>query len=84
MKLESEIKAKTEQNPEGKDVRWKVFRPVLDAKKCDPTCVSIALCPRAAIEVVNAKPKINYDICDGCLICLRECTHSAITETKDA
>ncbi len=56
MKLESEIKAKTEQNPEGKDVRWKVFRPVLDAKKCDPTCVSIALCPRAAIEVVNAKP----------------------------
>ncbi|MBI4894881.1 MAG: 4Fe-4S binding protein [Candidatus Aenigmarchaeota archaeon] len=81
MKLESEIKARQEIKEE-KDVRWKVFRPVLNAKKCDSTCVSIALCPRAAIEIVSNKPKINYDLCDGCLICLRECTHSAITEEK--
>ena len=82
MKLESDIKYKVEAKQEEKGMRWKAFRPVLDAKKCDQTCPSITFCPRQAIIVLNSKPKIDYDLCDGCLICLRECTHGAISEEK--
>ncbi len=81
MKKESEIKMNIEK-PEEKNVIWKAFRPVLDPKKCSPDCVSIAYCPRKAIIVDKDKPKIDYNLCDGCLICLRECTHGAITEEK--
>jgi 2-oxoacid:acceptor oxidoreductase delta subunit (pyruvate/2-ketoisovalerate family) len=80
MKLESEIK-QTEKQVE-KDIRWKAFIPVLDPKKCDPTCPCIVYCPRQAIVIANNKPKIDYSLCDGCLICLRECPHGAITEEK--
>jgi len=83
MKAESEIKSKIEQKDEQKEIRWKAFTPVLDPKKCEPNCISIALCPRQAISVLNNKPKIDYDLCDGCLICLRECPHGAITEEKN-
>ena len=83
MKTESEIKfVLNPQIEEKKELRWKAFRPVLDAKKCEPACISVKLCPRKAIIIVNDKPKIDYNLCDGCLVCLRECTHGAILEEK--
>ena len=81
MIIESEIKQKLEEK-EVKDTRWKAFKPVLDSKKCEPTCPCIIYCPRQAITIVNEKPKIDYNLCDGCLICLRECPHGAISEEK--
>jgi|WetSurMetagenome_2_1015567.scaffolds.fasta_scaffold1151713_2 2-oxoacid:acceptor oxidoreductase delta subunit (pyruvate/2-ketoisovalerate family) len=62
----------------------RTYRPRIDLKKCQKTYNCFMFCPRNAI-LINAEghPVINYTLCDGCLICLRECPAVAITEEKE-
>lgn len=74
----------TEKKLEQKEVLpVRVFRPKIDLKKCVKTYRCYAVCPENAIVMENGFPKINYDVCTGCLICLRECPCGAITEERE-
>lgn len=79
---EDEIK---EKKPVQKEVTpARVFRPKLNTKICMKTYGCYAVCPENAIVMEkDGFPKINYGICTGCLICLRECACGAITEEKE-
>ena len=58
-------------------------KPKISMAICQKNFHCVVFCPKNAVTV-NAKgePNINYDLCDGCLICLRECPAYAITEEK--
>ncbi|MBI2075813.1 MAG: 4Fe-4S binding protein [Candidatus Aenigmarchaeota archaeon] len=81
MIAEDGIKEKKPTQAEVFPVR--VFRPRLELKKCKKTYGCYAACPENAIVIEKGFPKINYDVCTGCLICLRECPCGAITEERE-
>ena len=63
---------------------WRVFRPVLDRKKCTKCHLCILHCPEAAIKAgQNDYPETDYSICKGCLICLRVCPVGAIEDVRE-
>lgn len=64
--------------------KTRMFRPKIDQKKCQKTYNCFMFCPRNAINIgKEGFPEINYALCDGCLICLRECPSVAIIEEKE-
>lgn len=71
-----------EKAPKPADMR--VLKPRINLNVCGKNYNCVVFCPRNAIAV-NQKgwPVINYDLCDGCLICLRECPTSAIIDERD-
>lgn len=61
----------------------RVIRPKIDLRVCGKNYHCVVFCPRNAISVgQKGWPVVNYGLCDGCLICLRECPTSAITEER--
>ncbi len=59
----------------------RISKPKIDLNRCQKNYRCFVFCPRDAIEIKpNGFPFINYDQCDGCLICLRECPATAIVE----
>jgi pyruvate ferredoxin oxidoreductase gamma subunit len=59
---------------------WRTMRPVLDLERCH-RChwVCSTLCPDGAISVEpDGAPRIDYDHCKGCMICVAVCPHHAI------
>ncbi len=83
MKTEQEIKAKLEMRTSETVTFWRAVKPVADPKlPADKSCV--IFCPHGAItQLPDEKIKIDYDRCDGCLICLRECHSGAIKEVRE-
>ena len=92
IKSASEIDSKLEVLPIARCARydiiqqkfWRNLRPIVDTKiEANRQCA--VFCPRNAIIWMEAekKLKINYDFCDGCLICLRECHSGAIKEERE-
>lgn len=64
------------------DVRQ--FKPLIDIKKCSKNYKCLIFCPKNAITANKSGfPVIDYNICDGCLICLRECPVAAISEERE-
>jgi len=60
---------------------WRVFRPVIDQKKCIKCSACWRSCPDAAIYVDGKGAyRVNYDYCKGCLICMKECPVDAISK----
>jgi 2-oxoacid:acceptor oxidoreductase delta subunit (pyruvate/2-ketoisovalerate family) len=55
--------------------------PEIHLKSCEKNYNCVFFCPKNAVSI-NQKgyPVIDYELCDGCLICLRECPFSAIVE----
>jgi len=62
---------------------WRVFKPIIDLKKCISCKTCFTFCPDSAIKWVNNRPQIDYHICKGCLICQRECPVKAINSVRD-
>jgi pyruvate ferredoxin oxidoreductase gamma subunit len=59
---------------------WRTMRPVIDHDRCHRcTWVCSTLCPDGAIAVDAAgSPRIDYDHCKGCLVCVAVCPPHAI------
>jgi len=61
---------------------WRTLRPVIDYDRCNRCWwVCSAFCPDGAIQVEDATPRIDYDHCKGCLVCVAQCPPHAI-ETR--
>ena len=54
---------------------WRTMRPVIDLARCNRcTWVCGSFCPDSAIAVdEEGYPRIDYDHCKGCLICVAVC-----------
>jgi 2-oxoacid:acceptor oxidoreductase delta subunit (pyruvate/2-ketoisovalerate family) len=64
--------------------RLRVLKPKIDLKKCEKNYNCIVSCPHNAItRRGDGYPVIDYNLCTGCLICLRECPTFAITEEHE-
>lgn len=64
----------------GKTGSWRVFRPVIDAGKCNQCGLCALYCPEAAID---EEFKIDLDYCKGCGICANECPKKAIEMVRE-
>jgi pyruvate ferredoxin oxidoreductase gamma subunit len=61
---------------------WRTLRPVIDYDRCNRCWwVCSAFCPDGAIVVEQGTPRIDYDHCKGCLVCVAQCPPHAI-ETR--
>jgi 2-oxoacid:acceptor oxidoreductase delta subunit (pyruvate/2-ketoisovalerate family) len=70
--------------PQKPPARMRIIKPRIDLKKCQKNFNCLVLCPHNAISVgKNGFPVIDYNLCTGCLICLRECPVSAINEEHE-
>lgn len=61
---------------------WRIFKPVIDHKKCIKCKNCWLVCPDSAIDW-KGKPVIDYQLCKGCLVCYNECPVKAISKTND-
>ncbi|MBP2675617.1 MAG: pyruvate ferredoxin oxidoreductase gamma subunit, partial [Deltaproteobacteria bacterium] len=59
---------------------WRTMRPVIDRARCKGCWwVCGTLCPDGVIGVDDAgRPRIDYDHCKGCMVCLSQCPNRAI------
>lgn len=59
---------------------WRTLRPVINVawcKRCAWICSTY--CPDGAIQVDEAgRPRIDYQHCKGCMVCVTQCPHHAI------
>ncbi len=63
---------------------WRVFRPVVNLKKCNGCTLCFVYCPEAAITLTDKnRPIIDYDHCKGCGLCITECPTHAITAERE-
>jgi pyruvate ferredoxin oxidoreductase gamma subunit len=59
---------------------WRTMKPVIDYARCNRcSWVCSTLCPDSAIAVdADRTPRIDYDHCKGCMICVAVCPPHAI------
>lgn len=62
---------------------FRIFRPKLEMKQCKKLYGCYAFCPENSIIIENGFPKIRYESCTGCLICVRECECRALSEERE-
>jgi pyruvate ferredoxin oxidoreductase gamma subunit len=64
---------------------WRTLRPVIDYDRCNRCWwVCSAFCPDGAILVEAGTPRIDYDHCKGCLVCVAQCPPHAIDTRLEA
>jgi pyruvate ferredoxin oxidoreductase gamma subunit len=59
---------------------WRTLRPELDSERCRHChWICSTFCPDGVIAVDDAgAPKIDYEHCKGCLVCVAVCPHHAL------
>jgi pyruvate ferredoxin oxidoreductase gamma subunit len=59
---------------------WRTMRPVIDLERCHRcSWICSTFCPDGALLVdADRTPRIDYDHCKGCLVCVAVCPHHAI------
>lgn len=64
---------------------WRTLRPVIDYERCKHCWwVCSSFCPDSAIEVADKGiPRIDYDHCKGCMICVVQCPSHAIEAVSE-
>ncbi|MHA1268187.1 MAG: 4Fe-4S binding protein [Candidatus Helarchaeota archaeon] len=74
----------------GKTGTWRTLRPVMDINKCTVSkkgklvCLLCWLyCPEACISR-TIPPKIDYDYCKGCLVCVNNCPTGALEVIEES
>lgn len=71
------------QSPTG---LWRTMRPVIDYSRCNRCWwVCSTFCPDGAIDVTAGNyPRIDYDHCKGCMVCVSQCPPHAIEAIPEA
>ena len=64
---------------------WRTRRPIINRSICHRCWwICSTYCPDGAIDVdANNSPHIDYDHCKGCMVCLSQCPHHAISATLE-
>ena len=63
---------------------WRQFRPVLEPEKCSRCWLCFVWCPEAAIVLDDEEfPRVDYDVCKGCLLCAHECPTKAFRVERE-
>lgn len=64
---------------------WRTLRPVVDYERCNRCWwVCSTFCPDGAIAVdPDGAPRIDYDHCKGCLVCVAQCPPHAIAAVPE-
>ncbi len=64
---------------------WRSHRPVIDYEHCNRcSWVCSTLCPDSAIRVDEDRtPRIHYDHCKGCMVCVLVCPAHAIRQVSE-
>lgn len=62
---------------------WRVFRPMIDRKKCISCKICFTFCPDSAIKWIGGKPVFDFQVCKGCGVCAHECPVKAIEMKRD-
>jgi 2-oxoacid:acceptor oxidoreductase delta subunit (pyruvate/2-ketoisovalerate family) len=72
---------------------WRIFKPIIDYKKCIGCKTCFTLCPDSAIRWEKKKPNkdsklvgrptFDYDVCKGCGVCWTDCPVKAIRAERD-
>lgn len=59
---------------------WRTMRPVIDGERCHGcSWICGTFCPDGAISAdASGAPRIDYEHCKGCLVCVAVCPHHAI------
>ncbi|MGE5153869.1 MAG: 2-oxoacid:acceptor oxidoreductase family protein [Bdellovibrio bacteriovorus] len=64
---------------------WRTLRPIIDYERCNRCWwVCSAFCPDGAITVEEGTPRIDYDHCKGCLVCVAQCPPHAIDSRPES
>lgn len=65
---------------------WRTLRPVIDYERCNRcSWICSTLCPDGAIRVeADHTPRIDYDHCKGCMVCVAVCPPHAIAAVAEA
>jgi pyruvate ferredoxin oxidoreductase gamma subunit len=65
---------------------WRTHRPVIDYELCNRCAwVCSTLCPDSAIKIdADRTPRIDYDHCKGCMVCVAVCPPHAIRAEREA
>lgn len=65
---------------------WRTMRPVIDDDRCHRcSWICTTFCPDGAIDVdAEGAPRIDYDHCKGCLVCVAVCPPHAIRAIPEA
>jgi pyruvate ferredoxin oxidoreductase gamma subunit len=73
----------SEKTPTG---LWRTMRPVIDYNLCNRCWwVCSTFCPDGAIQVTEGHyPRIDYDHCKGCMVCVSQCPPHAIAAIPEA
>ena len=68
----------------GKTGSWRVFKPILDKKKCVKCLRCWIFCPEGSIHrEKDDSVTIDYDFCKGCGVCANECNVKAIRMERE-
>ncbi|MHA1747022.1 MAG: 4Fe-4S binding protein [Promethearchaeota archaeon] len=68
----------------GKTGEWRIFRPIVDLKKCNKCGLCYIYCPEGTIIFSKDKgPSFDYVYCKGCGICSHECPIEAIKMERE-
>lgn len=63
---------------------WRIFRPVLDVQKCTKCYLCWKFCPDMAVDIdEEGWPRMNYELCKGCGICVNECRPGALEMVRE-
>jgi pyruvate ferredoxin oxidoreductase gamma subunit len=64
---------------------WRTLRPVIDYSRCNRCWwVCSTFCPDGAIDVdSDGQPRIDYDHCKGCMVCVAQCPPHAIEAVSE-
>lgn len=64
---------------------WRTLRPVIDYARCNRCAwICSTLCPDGAIRVeADHAPRIDYDHCKGCMVCVTVCPPHAIAAVAE-
>lgn len=65
---------------------WRTMRPEIDYERCNRCWwMCSSFCPDGAIHLDKKRyPRIDYDHCKGCMICLAQCPTNAITAVSES